>query len=157
MAVRLTALLRRNPALSHEEFAAHWRDVHGPLMRSLPGIAAMMDRLVTIRTLVGSEGRHAAFQCLTGWPVDRQPAGGWPSFGSIVSRNESIIYGAQGIAMNHDERLSGRGSSESGFETPITWEPVRVVWESQGTEALPSGTSHDPDAIAVHYTQGASS
>ena len=36
--VRLTALLRRNPALSHEQFEAHWRDVHGPLMRSLPGI-----------------------------------------------------------------------------------------------------------------------
>ncbi len=52
----------------------------------LPRLAQMMDRLTVIRSLVGSEGRHAAFQCLTGWPVDRQPAGGWPSFGSVVSK-----------------------------------------------------------------------
>ncbi len=54
----------------------------------MPRIAQMMDRLVPIRSLVGSEGRHAAFQCLTGYPVDRQPAGGWPSFGSVVSKLE---------------------------------------------------------------------
>ncbi|HEY8546516.1 MAG TPA: EthD domain-containing protein [Acidimicrobiales bacterium] len=36
--LRLTALLRRNPALTAEEFQAHWRDVHGPLIRSVPGI-----------------------------------------------------------------------------------------------------------------------
>lgn len=52
----------------------------------LPRMAQKMDRLAIIRSLVGSEGRHAAFQCLTGWPVDRQPAGGWPSFGSIISK-----------------------------------------------------------------------
>lgn len=52
----------------------------------LPLMAKMMHRLVPIRSLVGSIGHHAAFQCLTGWPVDRQPAGGWPSFGSVVSK-----------------------------------------------------------------------
>ena len=52
----------------------------------LPRIAQSMDRFATIRSLVGSEGRHAAFQCLTGRPVQRQPAGGWPSFGSTVSK-----------------------------------------------------------------------
>jgi hypothetical protein len=36
--IRLTALLRRNPALSAEEFQAHWRDVHAPLILSVPGI-----------------------------------------------------------------------------------------------------------------------
>src|SRR5438270_12952574 len=29
----------------------------------LPGLAATMDKWVVIRSLVGSEGRHAAFQC----------------------------------------------------------------------------------------------
>lgn len=62
MAVRLTALLRRNPALSHEEFAAHWRDVHGPLMRSLPGIEQRVlryeqhPRAVAPGLWTGSEG-----------------------------------------------------------------------------------------------------
>jgi hypothetical protein len=36
--IRLTALLRRNPQLSHHEFETHWREVHAPLMRSLPDI-----------------------------------------------------------------------------------------------------------------------
>jgi len=52
----------------------------------LPGMAQMMDRMAIIRSIVGSEGRHAAFQCLTGWPVRNQPVGGWPSFGSAVSK-----------------------------------------------------------------------
>lgn len=52
----------------------------------LPGLAATMDKWVVIRSLVGSEGRHAAFQCHTGWPVAQQPAGGWPSLGSYVSK-----------------------------------------------------------------------
>jgi len=36
--IRLTALLRRNPALTVEEFHTHWRDVHATLIRSVPGI-----------------------------------------------------------------------------------------------------------------------
>jgi uncharacterized protein (TIGR02118 family) len=36
--IRLTAMLRRNPALSAEEFDAHWREVHAGLIRSVPGI-----------------------------------------------------------------------------------------------------------------------
>lgn len=52
----------------------------------LPGLAATIDKWTIIRSLVGSEGRHASFQCHTGWPVMNQPVGGWPSFGSIVSK-----------------------------------------------------------------------
>ena len=52
----------------------------------LPGLAATLDKWVVIRSLVGSEGRHAAFQCNTGWPVKQQPAGGWPAFGSVVAK-----------------------------------------------------------------------
>jgi uncharacterized protein (DUF1501 family) len=52
----------------------------------LPGLAATIDKWAIIRSLVGSEGRHAAFQCNTGWPVQQQPVGGWPSFGSVVSK-----------------------------------------------------------------------
>jgi hypothetical protein len=36
--IRLTALLRRNPALSAEEFHAHWRDVHAAKILSVPRI-----------------------------------------------------------------------------------------------------------------------
>ena len=37
--VRLTALLVRNPALSHEEFLDHWLNHHGPLIAATPGLA----------------------------------------------------------------------------------------------------------------------
>jgi uncharacterized protein (TIGR02118 family) len=52
--VRLTALLRRNPALSHEAFVAHWRDVHGPLVASVPGISRWVVRYEQHPRAVGS-------------------------------------------------------------------------------------------------------
>ena len=52
----------------------------------LPLLAQRMDRLAIIRSLVGSEGRHAAFQCMTGHSINGQPAGGWPSLGAAVSK-----------------------------------------------------------------------
>ncbi len=57
----------------------------------LPRMAQMMDRLLPIRSIVGSEGRHSAFQCLTGRRTTQQPAGGWPSFGSYVSRLQGPV------------------------------------------------------------------
>ncbi|MBS0210100.1 MAG: DUF1501 domain-containing protein [Planctomycetes bacterium] len=52
----------------------------------LPRLAGMMDRVALIRSMVGSEGRHAAFQCLTGHGVASQPQGGWPSLGATLSK-----------------------------------------------------------------------
>lgn len=37
--VRLTAMLVRNPELTHEQFLRHWHDVHGPLIRDTPELA----------------------------------------------------------------------------------------------------------------------
>ena len=52
----------------------------------LPRLAKMADRLAVIRSLVGSEGQHAAFQCMHGRSQAKQPGGGWPSLGSTVSK-----------------------------------------------------------------------
>ena len=56
----------------------------------LPKLAAMNDKFSIIRSIVGMENRHESFQCYTGRaggrPQDSEPAGGWPTFGSIVSR-----------------------------------------------------------------------
>lgn len=57
----------------------------------LPLLAQRMDRLSIIRSLVGSEGRHAAFQCMTGHSVLGQPAGGWPSLGAAVSKIQGAV------------------------------------------------------------------
>ena len=37
--IRLTALLKRNPDLSHDEFVDHWANQHGPLIRDNPALA----------------------------------------------------------------------------------------------------------------------
>ena len=52
----------------------------------LPRLAGMADKLAVIRSLVGATGDHYSFQCLTGRSHQRQPAGGWPEFGSVVAR-----------------------------------------------------------------------
>lgn len=57
----------------------------------LPKLAQRMDRLSIIRSLVGSEGRHAAFQCMTGHGINGQPAGGWPSLGAAVSKLQGPV------------------------------------------------------------------
>lgn len=52
----------------------------------MPQLAQRMDKLATIRTVVGSDGRHSSFQCVTGRHFANQPQGGWPGFESIVSK-----------------------------------------------------------------------
>ncbi|MFP6604016.1 MAG: DUF1501 domain-containing protein [Pirellulaceae bacterium] len=52
----------------------------------MPRLAGMMDKFIPIRTLVGSDGRHSSFQCVTGQPFANQPQGGWPELGSILSK-----------------------------------------------------------------------
>jgi hypothetical protein len=75
------------PAEIRGEFKPIRTKVRGlDVCEHLPRLAAMADRVAVIRSLVGSEGQHAAFQCLTGRTHQRQPAGGWPSLGSTVSK-----------------------------------------------------------------------
>ncbi len=53
----------------------------------LPRLARIMDKLVPVRTVVGSpSGDHDSFICYTGRSVTRQPPGGWPSVGATLSK-----------------------------------------------------------------------
>ena len=52
----------------------------------LPRTAAIMDKLVLIRSVVGAVDDHNAFQCQTGRLARNQPPGGWPSLGSVLSK-----------------------------------------------------------------------
>jgi len=72
------------------------RGPHRPTRTAVPGIqisehmpycAKIMDKLVPIRTMYGSpNGDHDSFICYTGRPVPKQPPGGWPSMGSVLSK-----------------------------------------------------------------------
>ena len=83
------------PAEIRGEFKPIRTNVEGvEVCELLPRLASMMDRLITIRTVVGAVDSHASFQCMTGRLERQQPPGGWPEFGSVLSRLEGSVYPA---------------------------------------------------------------
>jgi hypothetical protein len=57
-----------------------------------PRIAAMMEKFVAIRSVVGSTGGHDALQCTTGWPrKSLATAGGRPSLGAVVAKLQGPV------------------------------------------------------------------
>jgi hypothetical protein len=75
------------PSEVRGEFKPIKTNVNGvQICELLPRLAKMTDRLAIVRSLVGSEGHHSAFQCMHGRTQQRQPNGGWPSLGSTVSK-----------------------------------------------------------------------
>ena len=45
--IKTIGLLRAKPGISREEFARHWRDVHGPLSLGVPGIRRYVQNHIT--------------------------------------------------------------------------------------------------------------
>ena len=92
----------------------------------LPRMAKLADKLVFIRSVVGAKDRHESFQCLTGRLRDNQPVGGWPEFGSVLSRLRGPSHAAMppyvGLSprMQHTPYNSGKpgflGQSHAPFQ-----------------------------------------
>ena len=80
----------------------------------MPLLAQRMDQLAVIRSLVGSEGRHAAYQCLHGHPVRNQPPGGWPCFGSAISKLQGPVNREAPAAVALQPKIGGQGWSDPG-------------------------------------------
>ena len=67
-----------------------------PIDTNVPGIqigecftkiAQIMDKSAVIRAVVGCEGRHDSFQCMTGWRFnDLRSMGGRPAIGSVLTK-----------------------------------------------------------------------
>ncbi len=71
------------------------RGEFNPIATNVPGIeicelfprmAKTADKFAFIRSIVGADGAHYAFQCLTGRQHRNQPLGGWPALGSYLSK-----------------------------------------------------------------------
>ena len=94
------------PSEIRGEFSAIPTSVPGiDICEMFPQIAANMQKFVPIRSMVGAGGDHYAYQCLTGWNKrDRQPGGGFPSMGSVLSK----VYGPVDPAMPPFVGLSPR-------------------------------------------------
>ena len=100
-----------------------YRGEFSPIHSNVPGIdvcehmpllSQRMDRLAIIRTLVGSEGRHSAYQCLHGHPTLNQPPGGWPCFGSAVSKLQGPVNNETPAAVGLQPKMGGAFWSHPG-------------------------------------------
>jgi len=61
-----------------------------------PRMARMMDKFTIIRSIVGAQDDHNAFQCYTGRDQrSPMPSGAWPQFGSAISK----MHGPVGAAV----------------------------------------------------------
>ncbi len=67
--IRLTAMLRRNPALDAAEFHAHWRDVHAAKILSVPGIGDRVARYEQHPRLADAAGRWTGSEGFDGVTV----------------------------------------------------------------------------------------
>jgi uncharacterized protein (DUF1501 family) len=86
----------------------------------LPQLAAMADRFVFIRSLVGSVGAHDAFQCQSGFSEkDLKSIGGRPAMGCVVARLQGS---QQDAAPSFVDLMQGRplvrNSARPGFLGP---------------------------------------
>ena len=80
------------PAEIRGEFKPIPTNVPGiQITEHLPQLARIMDKCTLIRSMSDCDGRHDAFQCLTGRPFQQQPPGGWPCLGSVVSKVQGAI------------------------------------------------------------------
>ena len=83
-----------------KEVAGPWRPIETnvpgfEICEAFPRLATMADKLVAIRSLVGNQAGHDAIQVFNGHdPKQPTPSGGWPQFGSIVSR----LQGSSSVA-----------------------------------------------------------
>ena len=72
-----------------------------PIATSVPGIeicelfprmAAMMDKFIPVRSICDADGRHDAFQCMTGWKKgDQMPREGRPNFGAWIAHAQGRV------------------------------------------------------------------
>jgi hypothetical protein len=80
------------PAEIRGEFQPISTNVPGiQICEHLPQLAKITDKLAIIRSIVGAKDRHESFQCMTGRLNERLPPGGWPEFGSVVSKLQGTV------------------------------------------------------------------
>src|SRR5205085_12557419 len=83
----------------------------------LPRMAAMMDKLAPIRSIVGLIDEHTDFHCLTGHISRNQPPGGWPSLGSVISKLQGVTDPALPPYIGLEPKMQHRpyNAASSGF------------------------------------------
>ncbi|MCA9056625.1 MAG: DUF1501 domain-containing protein, partial [Planctomycetaceae bacterium] len=140
------------------------REIRGefsPIATNVPGIeicelfpkmAQVMDKLVLIRSLSDSDGRHDAYQCMTGRKFgDRQPPGGWPSAGAWVSKMQGPVVDAvpPNVALMYQTGNRTWGEPGTGGFLGVAHSPFNVV----GREARSSSENMVLQGITLERLQ----
>ena len=98
-----------------------------------PQLAQRMDRCAIIRSVVGCEGAHASFQCMTGWSEGSlRTIGGRPSMGAVVSRLKGPVDPAVPPFVGLAAPTSHRPWSDSG--TPGFLVPAYSPFKPEGRD-----------------------
>ena len=102
-----------------------------------PKLAKMADKFAIIRSLHDSEGDHDGFQCMTGRKKkDIAPPGGWPSFGSWISKLQGANPGIPAnLSLMYPSSFRGWGDARgSGYMGPVH-APMSLVAKDPAAKA----------------------
>jgi len=80
-----------------------------------PKIASMFDKFTAVRSVVGSNGSHDGYQCVTGWGRNEMVSGtNYPSIGSSASKILGSVDSAVPVAVGLAEPTQHSPWSEAG-------------------------------------------
>lgn len=119
----------------------------------MPQLAGMADKFAFIRTLVGSAGRHDAFQCQSGYSIkDLDSIGGRPALGSVVSK---LKGSAADVAPSFVDIMQGRplvrNSARPGFLGPA-FQPFRPDISKMFARELEDGMKKELAALGADHS-----
>ena len=119
----------------------------------LPRVAAMADRFAFIRSLVGSAGRHDAFQCQSGYSFkDLESLGGRPAMGCVVTK---LLGSTSDTAPTFVDLMQGRplvrNSGRPGFLGPA-YKAFRPDISDQFERPLEAGMKNELARQGANHT-----
>ena len=121
------------------EAPAEIRGEFRPIKTNVPGIeicelfpqmAKMMDKFIPIRSICDADGRHDAYQCMTGWKKgQRTPREGRPNFGSWSSHLQGKVNNAvpPNVSLMYPTGNGTWGFTEDGGFLGVKHSPFALV------------------------------
>lgn len=119
----------------------------------LPRIAEIADQLVFIRSLVGAQGNHDAFQCMSGFSAkDLASVGGRPALGCVVSK---LLGQPDDVSPTFVDMMQGRplvrNSARPGFLGPA-YAPFRPDISQMFPRPLEPGMVKELAALGSNHS-----
>jgi hypothetical protein len=95
-----------------------------------PRLAKLADKFSIIRSICDSEGAHSSYQCMTGRSrndANNAPAGGWPNWGSWISKIEGARRGIPAnVSLVYPTGAGWSKTGDGGFIGPAH-APMQLV------------------------------